>query len=179
MSLAIQSFGQRLSFELIRDGVTIGGLAYASKIRSPKGNAAFSAARAHVHGVDVEIEPQKTNASSGPVEFELEKDDYDFGLLKYDWRGRCKLGLTRVDGGRDEFKIKPKGISDFWFLVEHNNYPVMELRPTKKYRQSDYNFDVRMRSRRIPERVIDELCIYVGFAANIYMTKIVGANAGR
>ena len=119
MSLAIQSFGEKLSFELVRDGVTIGGLAYASKIRSPKGNPAFSSAQAHIHGIDIAIDAQKTNASTGPVEFEFEKEDYEFGLLKYDWRGRCKLGLTRVDGGRDEFKIKPKGVKDFWFLIEH------------------------------------------------------------
>lgn len=172
MSLSIQSFGEKLSFELVRDGVTIGGLTYASKIRSPKGNAAFSSAKAHIHGIDIDIDPQKTNASTGPVEFELEKNDYEFGLLKYDWRDRCKLGLTRVDGGRDEFKIKPKGVKDYWFLVEHNNYPVLEMRPSKKYKQSNYGFDIRMRTRRIPERVIDELSIYVGFAANIFMTKM-------
>ena len=84
MSLAIQSFGEKLSFELVRDGVTIGGLAYASKIRSPKGNSAFSSAQAHIHGIDVAIDAQKTNASTGPVEFEFEKEDYEFGLLKYD-----------------------------------------------------------------------------------------------
>lgn len=172
MSLAIQSFGEKLSFELVRDGVTIGGLAYASKIRSPKGNPAFSSAQAHIHGIDIAIDAQKTNASTGPVEFEFEKEDYEFGLLKYDWRGRCKLGLTRVDGGRDEFKIKPKGVKDFWFLIEHNNYPVMEFRPSKKYRQTDYGFNIRMRTRRIPERVIDELSIYIGFAANIFMSKM-------
>jgi len=34
MSLTIKSFGDRHSFELIRDEVVIGGLAYASDMRS-------------------------------------------------------------------------------------------------------------------------------------------------
>lgn len=179
MSLEIQSFGSRLSFELVRDGVTIGGLAYASNIRSPKGNPVFSTGRAHVHGIDMEIEAKKTNASTGPMEFEIEKDDDEIGQIRFDWRGRGKLLLSRVDGGRDEFKIKPKGIADWWFLVEHNNYPVMEIRPTTKYNQKDYNFDVRLRTKRMPERVIDELAIYVGFAANIYMAKMAGVTTVR
>lgn len=177
MSLKIQSFGSRLSFELIRDGVTIGGLAYTSNKRSSKAKAAYAKGMAHIHGIDIEIEAEKTNASTGPIEFEIEKEGDEIGQIRFDWRNRAKLLLSRVDGGRDEFRIKPKGITDWWFLVEHNNYPVMELRPTTKYNQKDYNFDVHLRTKRIPERVIDELTIYVGFTANVYMAKMAGVTA--
>jgi len=172
VSLSIQSFGSRLSFEMIRDEVVIGGLAYVSKMRSPKGNPAFAAAKAHVHGEDVEVTARNSNSSKGAMEFNVLKDGELMGRLEFDRKGRAELKLYRVDGGDDEFKIKPRGVNSWWFLVEQNGYPILELRPQKKYDRESYNFDVHPRSRRMPERIMDELCIYVGFAANVYMAKM-------
>lgn len=179
MSLIIQSFGSRFSFEMIRDEVVIGGLAYASDMRSPKGNPAFAAATAHIHGIDAEITANNSNKSNGSMEFYVSKGGDRIGELDFDWKGRGKLELSRVDGGEDKFKIKPKGVNSWWFLVEHNGYPIVELRPTKKYSKESYNFEVRVRSRRMPPRIMDELCVYLGFAANIYMAKMASRTDRR
>jgi len=179
VSLSIQSFGTRLSFEMIRDGVVIGGLAYASKMRSPKGNPAFASAKAHVHGEDAEVTARPTNSNRGGMEYDVLKDGDRIGHIRFDWKGKATLKLRRVDGGDDTFKIKPKGVNSWWFLVEQNGYPILELRPAKKYDRESYNFDVRPRSRRMPERIMDELCIYVGFAANVYMAKVSNRGGQR
>lgn len=179
MTLSIQSFGDRLSFEMIRDGVVIGGLAFASKMRSPKGNPAFASGKAHVHGEDAEISAKSSNSTRGGMEYDLIKHGDRIGLIRFDWKGKATLKISRVDGGEDTFKIKPKGVNSWWFLVEQNGYPVLELRPSSKYDHVNYNFDVRPRSRRMPERIMDELCIYVGFAANIYMAKVSNRSGKR
>jgi hypothetical protein len=179
MTLTIQSFGSRFSFEMIKDEVVIGGLAYASEMRSPKGNAAFASAKAHIHGVDIEITAQNSNSMRGAMKFYISKADDRMGELEFDWKGRGKLELLRVDGGKDEFKIKPKGVNSWWFLVEQNGHPILELRPTEKFSKESYDFEVRPRSRRMPPRIMDELCVYCGFAANIYMAKMASSSRGR
>ncbi len=174
MSLTIQSFGDRRSFEMIRDEVVIGGLAYASDMRSPKGNAAFAAAAAHIHGIDVNISAQNSNSSSKAMEYDLSKKGNRMGHLKLDW-SKGTLKLRRVDGGEDVFKIKPKGVNSWWFLIEQNGYPIVELRPKMKYSKEAYDFDIRPRSRRMPPRIMDELCVYLGFAAQC----LYGRNRGE
>ena len=179
MSLTIQSFGSRQSFELIRDDVVIGGLAYASDMRSPKGNVAFASGALHVHGIDAQINAKHRNSSSGDLEFDILKSSRDIGGLEFDRRGNGKLKLDRVDRGTDSFKIKPKGLTSWSFLVEKDGYPVLELKPSEKYRRNAHHYRVNTRSRRMPARVLDELSIYIGFAANIYSAKMQGITTGR
>jgi len=179
VSLTIQSFGARQSFELIRDEVVIGGLAYASDMRSPKGNVAFASGAAHVHGVDAKINAKPANSSGGDLEFDIIKSKREIGELEFDRKGNAHLELDRIDSGSDKFKIKPRGLTSFWFLVEQSGYPVMELKPTEKYRRDAYHYRVNPRSRRMPERVLDELSIYIAFAANVYSTKMQGITTGR
>ena len=92
--------------------------------------------------------------------------------MEFDRKGRGHLELRRLDGKEDEFIIKPKGVNSWWFLVEQHRNPIVEIRPSEKYSKESYNFDIRPRSRRMPPRVMDELCVYLGFAANIYMAKV-------
>ena len=179
MSLTIQSFGSRQSFELIRDEVVIGGLAYASDMRSPKGNVAFASGTAHIHGIDANITAKPANSSRGDLEFDILKSKREIGGLDFDRKGNARLELNRIDSGSDKFKIKPRGLTSFWFLVEQSGYPVMELKPTEKYRRDAYHYRVNQRSRRMPERVLDELSIYVAFAANVYSAKMEGITTGR
>ncbi len=164
---------------MVRDEVVIGGLAYASDMRSPKGNAAFATATAHIHGIDVEIKAEQSNSAGGAMEYDVIKQGKRVGHLKFDWKGKGTLKLRRIEGGEDTFKIKPRGVNSWWFLVERDGYPIVELRPTTKYSKEAYNFDVRPRSRRMPPRIMDELCIYLGFAANVYMAKMANSSRGR
>lgn len=127
MSLTIKSFGTRQSFELIRDEVVIGGLAYASDMRSPMGNIAFAAGTAHVHGIDAQVEAENSNASRGALKYRVMKSKREIGELEFSRKGKIKLDLTRIDKGTDKFEIKPRGLTSFWFLVEHSSYPVLEL----------------------------------------------------
>lgn len=177
MSLTVQSFGSRQSFELIRDEVVIGGLAYASDVRSPIGNVAFASGKLHVHGIDAQIKSK--HSSKGDLEYDILKSARDIGGLEFDRRGNGKLKLNRIDRGTDYFKIKPRGLTSFWFLVEHDDNPVLELKPTEKFRRDALHYRVNMRSRRLPERVLDELSIYVVFAANVYSAKMKGITTGR
>ncbi len=179
MSLTVQSFGSRQSFELIRDEVVIGGFAYASDMRSPIGNVAFASGKLHVHGIDAQINARHANSSRGDLEFDILKSNRDIGDIEFDRRGTGKLKLTRIDKGVDSFKIKPRGLTSFWFLVEKNDRPVLELKPSEKYRRDALHYRVNTRSRRLPERVLDELSIYVVFAANIYNAKMKGITTGR
>ena len=179
MSLTIQSFGSRQSFELIRDEVVIGGFAYASDMRSPIGNAAFASGNLHVHGIDAQVNAKHANSSNRELEFDILKSSRDIGGLEFDRRGNGKLKLNRVDRGTDYFKIKPRGLTSFWFLVEHDDNPVLELKPTEKYRRDALHYRVNTRSRRLPERVLDELSIYIVFAANVYNAKMKGITTGR
>ena len=179
MSLTIKSFGSRQSYELIRDEVVIGGLAYASDMRSPAGNIAFASGSAHIHGIDAEVTAQNSNASRGALEYRVIKDGRTIGELDIDRRGKVKLKLNRIDRGSDKFEIKPRGLTSFWFLVEQDDKPVLELKPTEKYRRDALHYRVNQRSRRLPERVLDELSIYVTFAANVYTTKMKGITTGR
>lgn len=179
MSLTIQSFGSRQSFELIRDEVVIGGLAYASDMRSPKGNVAFASGTAHVHGIDAQINAKPSNSSSGDLDFDIIKSGREIGELEFDRKGNARLELNRIDRGYDKFKIKPRGLTSWWFLVELSGYPVMELKPTEKYRRDAYHYRVNQRSRRMPVRVLDELSIYIAFAANVYSAKMQGITTGR
>lgn len=179
MSLTIQSFGDRQSFELIRDDVVIGGLAYASDMRSPKGNVAFASGALHVHGIDAQINAKHANSSRGDLEFDILKSSRDIGDLKFDRRGNARLKLNRVDKGADEFKIKPRGLTSWSFLVEQDHNPVLELKPSEKFRRDAHHYRVHPRSRRIPKRVLDELSIYVAFAANIYSARMQGITTGR
>lgn len=179
MSLTIQSFGSRQSFELIRDEVVIGGLAYASDMRSPKGNVAFASGTLHVHGIDAQINAKHANSSSGDLEYDILKSKRDIGGLEFNRRGNGKLKLNRIDRGTDYFKIKPRGLTSWSFYVENDGRPVLELKPTEKYRRDAYHFRVNKRSRRFPERVLDELSIYVAFAANVYCAKMQGITTGR
>jgi len=125
MSLTIKSFGERQSYELIRDEVVI------------------------------------------------------IGELEFDRRGRMRLKLNRIDRGSDKFEIKPRGLTSFWFLVEQDDKPILELKPTEKYRRHAYHYRVNTRTRRMPERVMDELSIYIAFAANVYNAKMQGITTGR
>jgi len=179
MSLTIKSFGNRHSFELIRDEVVIGGLAYASDMRSPTGNVAFASGNLHIHGVDAKINAKNSNSSRGELEYDVFKTGRDIGTLEFDRKGQAKLKLSRIDRGSDSFKIKAKGLTSFWFLVEEDGNPILELKPTEKYRRDAYHYRVNQRTRRIPERVIDELSIYVAFAANVYVAKMKGITTGR
>ena len=103
MSLTIQSFGSRQSFELIRDEVVIGGFAYASDMRSPIGNAAFASGNLHVHGIDAQVNAKHANSSNRELEFDILKSNRDIGGLEFDRRGNGKLKLNRVDRGTDYF----------------------------------------------------------------------------
>jgi len=179
VSLTIQSFGSRQSFELIRDEVVIGGLAYASDMRSPQGNVAFASGTLHVHGIDAQINAKHANSSSGDLEFDILKSGRDIGGLEFDRRGNGRLKLKRIDRGEDYFKVKPRGLTSWSFLVEKNGHPVLELKPTEKYRRNAHHYRVNTRSRRLPERVLDELSIYVAFAANVYSAKMQGITTGR
>ncbi len=179
MGLTIKSFGSRQSFELIRDEVVIGGLAYASDMRSPMGNVAFATGTAHIHGIDAEIEAERSNSQIGKLEYDVSKSGVDIGGLEIDRKGKMKLDLERVDKGTDKFEIKARGLTSFWFLVERDGRPVLELKPTEKYRRDAFHYRVNQRSRRLPERVLDELSIYVTFAANIYTAKMQGITTGR
>lgn len=179
MSLTIQSFGSRHSFELIRDEVVIGGLAYASDMRSPKGNVAFSSGVLHVHGIDAKIDAQSANSSRGNLDFNILKDRREIGELEFDRKGNANLELSRIDKGTDKFRIKARGLTSWWFLVEQSGHPILELKPTEKYRRDAYHYRVNQRSRRMPERVLDELSIYVAFAANVYTAKMQGITTGR
>jgi len=179
MGLTIKSFGSRQSYELIRDEVVIGGLAYASNMRSPMGNVAFAAGAAHIHGIDAEVAAETSNSAIGKLEYRVLKSGKEIGELEFDRKGRVKLELERVDRGTDKFEIKPRGLTSFWFLVEQSGYPVLELKPTEKYRRNAFHYRVNQRSRRLPERVLDELSIYVTFAANIYTAKMQGITTGR
>lgn len=179
MSLTVQSFGARHSFELVRDEVVIGGLAYASDMRSPKGNIAFASGSAHIHGIDTKITAKSANSSRGNLEFDIVKSNREIGALEFDRKGNARLELNRIDSGTDKFKIKARGLTSWWFLVEQAGYPVLELKPTEKFRRDAYHYRVNPRSRRMPERVLDELCVYVAFAANVYSTKMQGITTGR
>jgi len=64
-------------------------------------------------------------------------------------------------------------------MVEEDGNPILELKPTEKYRRDAYHYRVISRTRRMPERVMDELCIYVAFAANAYVAKMKGITTGR
>jgi len=139
MSLTIKSFGERQSYELIRDEVVIGGLAYASDQRSPMGNAAFSAGKVHIHGIDAEVKASTSRPENGRIEFNVVKAGQEIGELEFDRRGRMRLKLNRIDRGSD----------------------------------------VNTRTRRMPERVMDELSIYIAFAANVYNAKMQGITTGR
>ena len=156
MSLTIQSFGSRQSFELIRDEVVIGGFAYASDMRSPLGNVAFASGALHVHGIDAQINAKHNNSSQGDLEFDISKFSRDIGELEFDRRGNAKLKLDRVDRGSDSFKIKPRGLTSWSFLVEKDGRPILELKPTEKFRRNAHQYRVNQRSRRMPERVLDE-----------------------
>ena len=177
MSLTVQSFGSRQSFELIRDEVVIGGLAYESDVRSPIGNVAFASGNLHVHGIDAQIKSK--HASNGDLEYDIIKSSKDIGGLEFDRRGNGKLKLNRIDRGTDYFKIKPRGLTSFWFLVEYDDNPVLELKPTEKFRRDALHYRVNNRSRKLPERVLDELSIYIVFAANVYNAKMKGITTGR
>ena len=107
------------------------------------------------------------------------KDGRTIGELDIDRRGKVKLKLNRIDRGSDKFEIKPRGLTSFWFLVEQDDKPVLELKPTEKYRRDALHYRVNKRSRRLPERVLDELSIYVTFAANVYTAKMKGITTGR
>jgi len=179
MSLTIKSFGSRQSYELIRDEVVIGGLAYASDMRSPMGNVAFASGALHIHGIDAEVTAKNSNSSRGELEFSVMKSGREIGEMEFDRKGRVKLRLNRIDRGSDKFEIKPRGLTSFWFLVEQDDRPVLELKPTEKYRRNAYHYRVNQRSRRMPERVMDELSIYIAFAANIYTAKMQGITTGR
>lgn len=180
MGLTIQTFGDRQSFELIRDEVVIGGFAYMSEMRSPKGNVAFSSGALHIHGVDAQIKAKTANSSNGELEFDIIKSNRDIGELEFDRRGNAKLKLKRVDSGSDSFKIKARGLTSWSFLIEQDGRPVLEIKPTEKYRRNAHHYRVHSRSRtRIPERVLDELTIYSTFAANIYSAKMQGITTGR
>jgi len=179
MSLTIKSFGARQSYELIRDEVVIGGLAYASDMRSPMGNVAFASGSVHIHGIDAEVTAKNSNSSRGRLEFSVMKSGREIGEMDFDRKGRVKLQLDRIDRGTDKFEIKPRGLTSFWFLVEQNDKPVLELKPTEKYRRHAYHYRVNQRTRRMPERVMDELSIYIAFAANIYNAKMQGITTGR
>ena len=179
MSLTLQSFGERQSFELIRDEVVIGGFAYASDMRSPKGNVAFSSGALHVHGIDAQINAKHDNSARGDLEFEILKSSREIGELEFDRRGNARLKLSRIDSGSDSFKIKARGLTSWSFSVEKDGYPVLDLKPTEKFRRDAHHYRINPRSRRIPERVLDELSIYIGFAANIYRAKMQGITTGR
>ena len=94
-------------------------------------------------------------------------------------RGNAKLKLDRVDRGSDSFKIKPRGLTSWSFLVEKDGRPILELKPTEKFRRNAHQYRVNQRSRRMPERVLDELSIYVAFAANVYSARMQGITTGR
>lgn len=177
--MTIKSFGSRYSFELIRDEVVIGGLAYESDVRSPKGNIAFASGSAHIHGIDTKIKAKPSNTSRGELKFDIIKSDRGIGALEFDRKGNIKLKLNRIDKGKDSFEIKPRGLTSWWYLVEQADTPVMELKPTEKYRRDAYHYRVNPRSSRMPERVFDELSIYIAFAANVYSKKMQGITTGR
>lgn len=179
MSLTIKSFGTRQSFELIRDEVVIGGLAYASDMRSPMGNIAFASGTAHIHGIDAQITAKNSNSSDGELEYSIIKSGREIGDLEFDRKGTARLKLNRIDRGSDSFKIKARGLTSWKFLVEQSGYPILELKPTEKYRRDAYHYRVNTRSRRMPERVLDELTVYVIFAANVYSAKMRGITTGR
>ena len=179
MSLTIKSFGSRQSYELVRDEVVIGGLAYASDMRSPMGNIAFASGSAHIHGIDAQVTAKNSNSSRGDLEFDIVKGGREIGELEFDRKGTARLKLDRIDSGSDSFKIKPRGLTSWKFLVEQSGYPILELKPTEKYRRDAFHYRVDTRSRRMPERVLDELSIYVAFAANVYSAKMQGITTGR
>ena len=177
MSLRINSFGSRLSFEVLRDDVTVGGLAY---IKTGSALAASASARAHVHGEDISLIMIRDSSTPGMVGFSILKQDRGIGIIDFNWRGRGRLALDRVDGGRDVLSIHPKGLVEWWFLVtDAADRPLLELRPTSRWSQADYHFDVITRSQRWPREVFDELAIYAGFAANVYMARNAGVVASR
>jgi len=179
MSLTIKSYGPRQSYELIRDNVVIGGLSYASDQRSPMGNAGFASGKAHIHGIDTEISPSTSTPTNGKLEYNVIKFGREIGELEFDRKGKVKLKLNRIDKGSDRFEIKPRGLTSFWFLVEQDDKPILELKPTEKYRRHAYHYRVNTRTRRMPERVMDELSIYIAFAANVYNAKMKGITTGR
>jgi hypothetical protein len=177
VSLRINSFGSRLSFELLRDDVTVGGLAY---IKTGSALAASASARAHVHGEDIRITMTRDPSKPGMVGFSISKKDIDIGVMDFNWRGRGRLELARRSGGRDHFSIHPKGVTQWWFLITDSaDRAVMELRPTTRWSMQDYHFDIVSRSQKWPDPVMDELAIYAGFAANVYMARNAGVVAGR
>ncbi len=179
MSLTVKSFGSRQSYELIRDEVVIGGLAYASDQRSPMGHVAFASGTAHIHGIDAQVTASTERPVNGKLDYKIMKSGEEIGELEFDRKGKIRLRLNRIDRGADKFEIKPRGLTSFWFLVEQDDNPVLELKPTEKFRRNAHHFRVNPRSRRLPERVLDELSIYIVFAANIYNAKMRGITTGR
>jgi hypothetical protein len=107
------------------------------------------------------------------------KSNRAVGELEVDRKGKMELKLKRIDGGSDEFEIKARGLTSFWFLVEYDDKAVMELKPTEKFRRGALHYRVNTRTRRLPERVMDELSVYITFAANVYNTKMQGITTGR
>ena len=153
MSLKINSFGSRLSFELVRDDDTVGGLAY---VKTGSALAARGSARANVHGEEIIIQVEPNKAKNGMVCFDIYKEKREFGELDFNWRGKGKLELKRRQGGEDKFNILPKGLSDLWFLItDRANVPVMEVRPITQWNAAKYQFEVHTKTERFPERVID------------------------
>jgi len=179
MSLTVRSFGERQSYELVRDEVVIGGLAYASDMRSPMGNVAFASGSAHIHGIDANVTARPSSSSRGDLEYNVMKSGREIGALEFSRKGKIGLKLDRIDRGSDKFEIKARGLTSFWFMVEHKDNPVLELKPTEKFRRNALHYRVNQRSRCLPERVLDELSIYIMFAANVYNAKMQGITTGR
>lgn len=167
MSLIIRSFGERLSFDLTRDGENVGAGLYVSS-----GATAPTAAHLNVtvHQHDIELKAVSGFIKHPILEYAIFKSGVDVGSIIHDQNHHdTEVQLWRQQGGSDKFVIYP--LKDRFQLMTKKGEKILSLYEREPWQPANYVFAVEteIETQNSDPRMIDELAVYALFSANLYL----------
>ncbi len=156
--LKMESLSGKGNFRLIRDDVRVLDVLYSEHWFSKN-------AETVVNGQKIEIKSKGLWQNK----FNIFKNSKPCGEIVVRWDGKIYITLNRSDGkGRDVFSLKRKG----WFMQSHEllsdrREKLLAFDTKFNWKTFRFNFNVRELDHNYPDKAIDELLVYSGFAVNL------------
>lgn len=158
--MKIVSNSHRGDFQLVEDSVQILEMKY---------NNWFSGkAQAFFKGQHLEIKPKNLWSSK----FNICKNGKEAGSIVFNMSGKINIRIKNEEGQELSFILKPKGMLKLRFeLLDEAETSVLMLSTVNYWSKLRYDYQVEL-GEMIPELDVQELLIYCGYAANLYMTMM-------
>ncbi|WP_375324273.1 aminotransferase [Flagellimonas sp. GZD32] len=119
-------------------------------------------------GNKIEIKPKNIWTSS----VEIHKNESKIGDITFNLKGQMVIRLSKPDGEEFNYVMKNKAKWTLKFDVfDASNELQFSLNSVNKWTKLNYDYDIEM-ERENPEFDMEELALYCGYAANLYLAIV-------